>query len=245
MATTNSNAAQRQSKSVEFEQGHLGDCYSGTMAQLVDTGKFKPEWFPGMPGNRQTSTTIEGPEFDGRTIHQLHIWRKDRSRKRFKVLAVVDEHEQNMRLFLRDKQAAHERSMERATAWLRSMVKSKAEFVATNTYTIKNQFGWMIDRMKTNAGYALSNDAIENLHATMDAMAESLKSFEVTYSPEAHESRRREIAVDAFENQGLGKLLDKYSTLGIDREAEKAKFIAEVLAIPVDGYYSAAIEEYL
>lgn len=245
MATANSNAAPKRPKAMEFEQAHWGDCYTGTMAQLLDTGKFMPEWFPGMPGNRPTSKTIEGIKFEGRTIQQLHIWRKDSTRRRFTVWARVDEREQEMRLYLRDKPAAYEKSMERVTAWLRSMVKSKAEFVAMNTYTIKNQFGWSIDRMKSNAGYSLSDDAMTKIHAAIDAMAEAMKTFEVTYSPDEHEMRRYEMAVDAFENQGLGRLIDNHPRLGIDREAEKAKFVAEALAIPVEGYYSAAIEDYL
>jgi hypothetical protein len=33
-------------------------CYTGTLSALVATGLFKPEWFPGQPGNGATGSTF-------------------------------------------------------------------------------------------------------------------------------------------------------------------------------------------
>lgn len=242
---TNQATATRPSRPMEFEPMWWGDYYNGTMPQLLDTGKFRPEWFPGMPGNKPTSKTMKGIEFEGRAIPELHIWRKDGTRRRFTVWASIDEHEQDLRRYQKGLQEAHAKSMERATAWLRSMVKSKEQFVAMNTYTLKHMIGMHIERMKSEAGYSFSDEAMANIRSAMDALAESLKTFEVDYSPDEHEADRHRLAVDAFEHQGMGRLIDQHQELGIDREAEKAKFVAEALAIPVEGYYSAAIGEYL
>lgn len=248
MATTNCNnqaTATRPSRPMEYRPMWWGDYYNGTMTQLLDTGKFLPEWFPGMPGNKPTSKTMKGIEFEGRAIPELRICRKDSSRRRFTVWAAVDEHEQELRRYQEGLQEAHAKSMERATAWLRSMVKSKEQFVAMNTYMLKHLIGMHIDRMKSEAGYSFSDETMAKIRAAMDALADSLKKFEVDYSPDEHEASRLRLAVDAFENQGMGRLIDAHQGLGIDREAEKAKFVSEALAIPVEGYYSEAIKDYL
>lgn len=96
---TNQATATRPSRPMEFEPMWWGDYYNGTMPQLLDTGKFLPEWFPGMPGNKPTSKTMKGVEFEGRAIPELRIWRKDSSRRRFTVWVSIDEHEQALRRY--------------------------------------------------------------------------------------------------------------------------------------------------
>lgn len=245
MATANSIAAHCKANPMDVYRGWWGDSYDGTMQQLVETGKFKPEWFPGMPGNRSTSSVLKNVEFEGRIIPELLITRKDRTRRRFHVMASVDEHEQALRRYQGEHEKAHANSLERVTAWLRSMVKSKEQFVAMNAYTLRSIVSIHVDSMKCEAGYSYPDEAMAKIRAAIDALGESLKTFEVDYSPDEHEAIRQRLAEDAFENQGLGRLIDSYPELGIDRGAEKAKFVAEALAISVEGYISAAIGEYL
>lgn len=233
----------RQSKPMEFEQHWWGDIYQGTMPQLLDTGKFSPEWFPGIAGNKPTSATRKHIQFESRPVAQLRIWRKDSTRQRFSVWVEVDEQEQEARRKASIIDGAKAKSMERATAWLCSMAKSREEFLALNIYSVKQQMAMQVNRMKSSAGYSLSDDSLAKLHAALDGMVQDLIAAEVSYSPDEHDVERNRVAVDAFENQGMARMIDLHPEFGLDREAEKTKFVAEALAIPVFGYRSAAIGE--
>lgn len=239
------NAITRAAKPMEFEQYVWGDIYQGTMPQLLETGKFSPEWFPGIAGNKPTSATRKHIQFESRPVAQLRIWRKDSTRRRFSVWVEVDEQEREARRKASIIDQAKAKSMERATAWLCTMAKSREEFLALNIYSVKQQMGMQVNWMKSSAGYSLSDDSLAKLHAALDAMVQDLIGAEVSYSPDEHEAKRNKLAVDAFENQGMGRMIDQYPEFGFDREAEKAKFVAEALAIPVEGYRSAAIGEYM
>lgn len=237
--------ATRPSRPMEFEAMWWGDYYNGTMPQLLDTGKFSPEWFPGIAGNKPTSATRKHIQFESRPVVQLRIWRQDSTRRRFKVWVEVEEQEQEARRKASIIDQAKAKSMERAEAWLRSMAKSREEFLALNIYSVKKQMATQVDWMKSSAGYSLSDESVAKLHTALDVMMQNLIGAEVSYSPDEHEAKRNRLAVDAFENQGMALMIGQYPEFGFDLEAEKAKFVAEALAIPVAGYHSAAIGEYL
>lgn len=216
---------------LEFFRCSWGDYYAGSMQQLIGTGNFKTEWFPGMPGNRPTANILKMVEFGGRTIPELRISRRDGSRKRFVVMARIDEREKEVRAYKDGYERARASSIAWASTSLRNMAKSKDEFLGNNLFVVQQMMGICVNGMEAADGYSLNAESAEKLSRAMRAVIDALSHCGVDFSPEVHEEKRRSLAVEAFERGGLGQYIDAHPAANIDREAEKAQFIADVLVI--------------
>lgn len=250
MNTNASNTAHAKRKSagkpMKIESHSSSDTYFGTIEQLVGTGNFQRRWFPGQAKNKGTVSRVKNVMFGDKESPLIHISRKTTASQRYRAIVHLGLIDSMIRRFPEEKAIARAKSMKAASSWLRTMAKSGQEFVAFNLYSLKSAIGTNISWCQAKDGFAFSADSISRFESAIESLCNDVRCYPVEFSQSEHDDKRRKLAEDAFESQGMGRLLDSHSyllkDLGIDRDAEKAVFVTEALALPVAGYQSAVID---
>lgn len=247
ISKTASPVVSRSAKPLDVEQYFCHDKYTGTLEQLIQTGKFKVNWFPGHGRNKATVSRRENVQINGASHPLITIRRKTSTSSRYTAICHLSSGEENLRRFPVRLARAKAASMEMASNWLRSMANSNAEFIAHNLFALKSAIGsGLAFRPSGESGYSFTQESIAKFESSIATLVSELRGYDVAFDQAAHNAHRLSLAADAFERH-IGCLIDQYSdltdTLGIDRENEKAKFVSEALAISLDGYCTAAINK--
>lgn len=223
------NQVTTNNQALFFEEDAGGRYYIGfTKAELVGTGKFKPEWFP---RNNKKSMVIEADElllfgFDP-LIVKVEINRFEGGRGLFDVAMFFSDKEAERRSQIKIKELeeqAYKEASELAKGWIDRMPNSVDAF--------KKQSAWLVDKMMTinfnegsgskNGGYSFDKKTVREFDLAVEAACNILLKGEVKFHQIVHEQRIRELATDAF-SRGIC-----LSFTGHQRNAMVQRFLDEL-----------------
>lgn len=223
---------------VFFSEDASGRYTTGTKAELVGTGKFKPEWFPGAKGNNKTSVTIEGTALLSSgldpLIVKLRIDRSEEGGGLFDVALFFTDEEEERRSQIQAKEfegRAYKEAAELAKRWINGLPSSVEEF--------KKHAAWQVNNMMTinfnegtfskRGGYSFDKKTVREFDLAVDALCNILLNGKVSYYQFGHEQKRRDLAADAF-NRGLC-----LSFTGHERNRLVERFMRELDASKADA----------
>lgn len=214
-------------RGMAYEEGLRCDYYSGTKDELLGTGKFRPEWFPGDGANKKTCMT-----YDGEALHRLsgvppeiaylQIYRKDATRKTFYVRARVSEDEQNRRRYKADMALLaqeKEKALALARGWIDGLPDSIESFKKGGARYVEGWNRILADGLVgRRGGYSFEKTTMEKFNQAVQSLVEIIMNGEVEFSPLIHDQRRSELAREAFDRHVAGFLPVS------DRESEYQHF---------------------
>ena len=214
--------------------------YSGTKAQFVDTGKFKPEWFPGVKGNNKTLMTIERNQFLSSgfdpLIAKLQITRNEESRNLFDIEMRFTDEESERRSQIHAKELeyrAYKEASSVAKRWIDGMPASIEGFKKHSAWLINEMIMINFNEGSLNpGGYSFDKKTVREFNLVVEVLCNTLLNGKVNFYPFGHEQKRRDLAAEAF-NRGLC-----LSFTGHQRNALVDRFLDEMAASKADAAHA-------
>lgn len=204
MTTEQSNTSTQ-----EFGDLYVDDNFlSGTKAEFLATGKFKPEWFPGVKGNHKITMDIEGDElralWPDPLIAKLQITRDEESaRGRFYAEIVFTAEEQARRNEIKHKEleeSAYQVASGLAKSWISSMPDSVEDFKKQSAQNIGKQIE--IFARFSKGGYSFDKKTMREFDHAVMMLCDTLIEGKVNYDQYYQDKWLRDHAEDAF-NRGI------------------------------------------
>lgn len=205
MTTENSSTSKQ-----EFGDLYVDDNYlHGTKAEFVATGKFKPEWFPGVKGNHKITMDIEGDElrslWPDPLIAKLQITRNEEELGRgyFDAEIVFTAEEQARRNEIKAeelKESAYQVASGLAKSWISSMPDSVEDFKKQSAQNIGKQIE--IFARFSKGGYSFDKKTMREFDHAVMMLCDTLIEGKVNYDQYYQDKWLRDHAEDAF-NRGI------------------------------------------
>ena len=221
-----------------FSEDASGRYSTATKAELISTGKFKPEWFPGTKGNKKTSVTIEGDALRSSAldplIAKLRIERSEKGRGFFDVALLFTDEEEERRSQIHKKEIeerAYKEASDLAKRWIDGLPDSVDAFKKHSAWQINNMMTIHFNEgsLSKRGGYSFDKKVVREFDLAVDALCNILLNGKVNYYQFGHEQKRRDIAAEAF-NRGLC-----LNFTGHERDALVQRFMRELAASEADA----------
>lgn len=184
---------------------------TGTKAELLAAGKFKPEWFPGVKGNHKNTMTIVSDElrsigFD-LIIEKLQITRNEEYRGCFDIEMIFTEEEQARREQIEKKEfkeLAYKEAADLAQRWIDGLPTSVEDFKKRSSSHINEMMTIIFNEGIASArgGYSFNKKTVHEFDLAVDALCNILNNGDVKFYQFGQEQKRRDYAAEAF-NRGL------------------------------------------
>lgn len=221
------NQGNTKNEDLYFDDGEIG-VYSGTKDELLATGKFKPEWFPGVKSNKN-NMTIEGKElrtiWTDPSIVKLEISRDEdaHGRKLFYVGVFFTEEETARRKQMQAqefRELAYKEASALAKGWIDSMPDSIESFKKQRARLIGRQIE-IHEEYLSRDGYSFDKETMRNFDHAVIMLCNTLANGKVRFDQFFFDQQRRDYAAEAF-NRGLC-----LSLTGHGRDALIQRFMRE------------------
>jgi hypothetical protein len=132
------------SNELDFQEETDAMYCTATKAKLIGTGKFKPEWFPGVKGNHRQLVTIENDALRAMgfspLIAELKIARSEENRNIFDVQMIFTDEEAERRELIKRRgfdETVYKEGFKQAKKWIDELPDSVESFKKQSVWLIR------------------------------------------------------------------------------------------------------------
>lgn len=231
------NQGNTKNEGLYFDDGEIG-VYSGPKDELLATGKFKPEWFPGVKGNKN-NMTIEGKElrtiWTDPSIVKLEISRDEdaHGRKLFYVGVFFTEEETARRKQMQAqefRELAYKEASALAKGWVDDLPDSVESFKNKSARRLARQIE-IHEEYLSRGGYSFDKETMRNFDHAVMLLCNTLTNGKVRYDQFFQDQQRRDYAADAF-NRGICLSLTGHERDVLIQRFMREFVVSEAEAVP-------------